>query len=363
MEYNESKIILKVQGLRKQFQGRELEIISGLDMEIKAGEVLALAGVSGSGKTTLLRMLAGLEEPDAGEVLFRGEKVLGPEAKLIAGHGAIRLVHQHFELAHRRTVFENIAQKLRHLHPSDQKEQTAELMEVCRLGQLAEKYVEELSGGEKQRLALARTLAEEPELLLLDEPFSNLDPYLKEVIRYDLFTYIREKGVTVILVSHEPKDALSLADTILVLRKGKVVQKGSPEEIYYNPYSPHVAALFGRINTCRQEELLPYLEGEIYEELKDLPPNSMLGIRPELFQLSIADEADVQAKVLEVFFHGSSSEAQIKLGESLIMSIYLPAFYAVPEDGFIYLKLNYPYIQIWKPEKLAKEQAENISAG
>lgn len=146
-----AKPILRVQGLRKKFRGRDREIIAGIELEVSAGEVTALAGISGSGKTTLLRMLAGLEAPDSGEITFRGEKVAGPEAKLIAGHSAIRLVHQHFELAHRRTVFENIAQKLRHLHPEEQQEQTFDLMTVCRLSSLAEKYVEELSGGRKTK--------------------------------------------------------------------------------------------------------------------------------------------------------------------------------------------------------------------
>ncbi len=350
MDFSDKKesSILKVLGISRQFEGRDEPVLSGINLDLKEGEVVSLAGSSGSGKTSLLRIIAGLEETDTGEVIFRGKKVQGPSEKLIAGHESIRLVHQHFELAHRRTVYENIAQKLRHLHPSEQKEETLRLMEICRIGYLASKYVEELSGGEKQRLALARALAEEPELLLLDEPFSNLDPHLKEEIRYDLFNFIRERGLTVIMVSHDPKDALSLSDTIWVLRKGAVVQSGTPRQVYYESVSPEVAALFGRINLCRAGDLMPLLNVQALESMQGIDPESVLGFRPELLEVVPAGGGHLQGKVVETFFHGAASEAKVETREGFSFYLHLPAMFKLPADRIVHLKLNREYLRVWE---------------
>lgn len=343
--------MLNAEELSKTFIGQPREAVKPLSLQLQEGEVAALVGGSGSGKTTLLRLLAGLEEPDTGSVLFRETKVKGPADQLIAGHPAIRLVHQHFELAHRLSVYENVSQKLRQLPREEQQEQTKELLKVCRLQHLEGRKVEELSGGEKQRLALARTLAEEPELLLLDEPFSNLDPVLKEEMKEELFAYIRRQGIAAILVSHDPKDALSLADTIWVLQEGQLLQKGSPQEVYYKAVSPAVARLFGKVHTCRKEVIEPFLKGEALTFVQGTPAGCLIGFRPEVLQPAHEEEAHLKAKVQHTSFYGAYTEVYVSIGENLLLSVYLPDFYSACPGNVLCLQLKLNQLQWWKQGK------------
>lgn len=340
-------MMLEIRKLLKKFDGKDKFILSNIDLVLSTGEVIGLVGSSGSGKTTLLRILAGLEEPSAGAVIFRGEAVKGPSEQLVAGHPSIRLVHQHFELAHRLSVYENVAQKLRNLHPEEQRERTMELLEVCRLSQLAGSMVEQLSGGEKQRLSLARTLAEEPELLLLDEPFSNLDPSLREEIKETLFRYIRQQGIAAVIVSHDPKDALSLADRLWVLQKGTVVQQGSPEEVYRRPLSPEVAGLFGKINLLSREELSGILEDEARNHLQKVPEDCMIGIRPEIIQLAGAEEAQLEAVVQEIWFFGNYMEAEADAKGGVRLKIHLPFYEEVKVGNQVNLKIRWNRVQFF----------------
>lgn len=340
-----AQALLKVDGLTKQFTGMERAAVHGMSLLLKEGEVAALVGGSGSGKTTLLRMLGGLEQPDGGSIRFRGEAVGGPHDQLVPGHPSIRLVHQHFELAHRLSVYQNVSQKLRHLPAEQQAVRSLELLEVCRISHLKDKKVEELSGGEKQRLALARALAEEPELLLLDEPFSNLDPVLKEEIKGALFGFIRQEAIAAILVSHDPKDALSLADKLWVVQEGVLLQVGKPEEVYYRATSANVAALLGKLLLCSKEELLPLLKDAARLPIQALP-GSMLGIRPEVWEPSENGEAQFEAEVREVFFLGAASEALVQAG-TLSFLVYLPPFTKVKRFELLSLRLRMEYVQSW----------------
>lgn len=346
----EQRPLLQARELSKVYEGQNEAAVKPLGLQLHEGEVAALVGGSGSGKTTLLRLLAGLEEPDTGSVLFRGTKVQGPADQLIAGHPAIRLVHQHFELAHRQSVYDNVTQKLRQLPREEQQTQTEELLKVCRLQHLSSQKVEELSGGEKQRLALARTLAEDPELLLLDEPFSNLDPILKEEMKEELFAYIRRQGIAAILVSHDPKDALSLADTVWVLQQGQLLQKASPQQVYYQAISPAVARLFGKVNSCRKEALAPFLSGEALAFLQDIPDRSLLGFRPEALHPVNGESAQLRTKVLNTSFYGAYTEVNVSLGEELSLSAYLPGFYSARPGEVLDLQLQLDQLQLWPEE-------------
>ncbi|WP_017731511.1 ABC transporter ATP-binding protein [Nafulsella turpanensis] len=339
--------MIEIRQLRKRFEGKEQDILQEMNLSLGEGEIVGLVGSSGSGKTTLLRLLAGLEEPSAGTILFRGMPVAGPSQQLVAGHPSIRIVHQDFELAHRLSVYENVAQKLRHLHPEEQQERALELLEVCHLGALAYTFVEQLSGGEKQRLALARTLAEAPELLLLDEPFSNLDPPLKEDIKEKLFSYIREQGIAAILVSHDPKDALPLADRFWVLEQGKLVQQGSPREVYYRSASPEVARLFGKINLVKKEVLMEVLKGDALDFLQKLPAGSVVGIRPDVVQVMAEKESHLLGVVKSMSFSGIHSETSILIGEILIISCYQPGYYTAKPGEVLGLMLKPEHLQVW----------------
>lgn len=341
-------LLIEAATLSKTYKGQQQAAVRPLNLELQEGEVAALVGGSGSGKTTLLRLLAGLEEPDTGIILFRNETVRGPADQLIAGHPAIRLVHQHFELAHRLSVYDNVSQKLRHLHRDEQHAQTSELLHICRLTRLQSQQVEELSGGEKQRLALARTLAEAPDLLLLDEPFSNLDPLLKEEIKEALFAYIRRQGIAAILVSHDPKDALSLADTVWVLQEGQLLQQGSPKEVYYHSFSLQVAGLFGKMNSCLKEDLAPFLRGEAATFLQKLPEGSLLGLRPEALRPANGAEAHLEASVEASSFYGAYTELSLRLGKSISLSAWLPGFWAARAGQRLSLQIKLDQVQAWK---------------
>lgn len=341
-------LLLEAGNLSKAYKGQHQPAVRPLNLQLQEGEVAALVGGSGSGKTTLLRLLAGLEEPDTGVVLFRNIAVKGPADQLIAGHPAIRLVHQHFELAHRLSVYDNVSQKLRHLHRDEQQAQTSELLHICRLSHLHRQQVEELSGGEKQRLALARTLAEAPALLLLDEPFSNLDPVLKEEIKEELFAYIRRKGITAILVSHDPKDALSLADTVWVLQEGRLLQKGRPKEVYYQSVSLLVASLFGKINSCLKEEVAPFLRGEAATFLQGIPAGSLLGLRPEALYPADGEPSHLEASVETSSFYGAYTELSLRLGKAIRLSVWVPGFYAVHSGQVLPLRLKLDQLHVWE---------------
>lgn len=343
-----SSSLLEVMDVEKRFNGKESSILKSVNLSLGKGEIAGLAGNSGSGKTTLLRIIAALEEPTQGDVFFRGARVPGPADTLVPGHPEIRLVHQHFELAHRLSVFDNVAQKLRHLRREEQEGFTRELLQICRLLPLAEKMVEVLSGGEKQRLALARALAEEPEILLLDEPFSNLDPHLKESIRQELFQYIRQSGISAVLVSHDPKDALSLTDKIWVLNQGELVQTGSPMEVYYKPASPEVGELFGQLNICRLEELKPFLNGKALENIQELKRGTYIGIRPELVS-PIVDlaEADLKATVKAVVFHGAYTEVGVALSPKLDLYFFIAPFFNYHIGEPIGLHIQWQHLQVW----------------
>lgn len=347
-EEKRKSTLLKLKNVGKQFTNSPLPVLQSVSLDLGAGEVAGLVGASGSGKTTLLRIMVGLEEADEGSLFFRDQRIEGPAERLVPGHPNIKLVHQHFELAHRLSVFENVSQKLRHLPKQEQEEQTRELLQVGRILHLEKKYVEELSGGEKQRLALARALAEEPELLLLDEPFSNLDPQLKEGIRHDLFSYIRNRGLSAILVSHDPKDALSLADKVWVLEQGRLVQTGKPEEVYFKAVSPQVAALFGPINIFRVGEIRALLNGTANKRLEGLSADRQLGIRPELI-ISNKDllNGNIEAKVQDIVLHGPFYELKVSLANQLQVNLYVSPFSNYKKGERIGLQFPEDYLQLW----------------
>lgn len=240
--------MLEVKDLTKKYSGEDLAAINAVSFEMRQGELLSFVGFSGSGKTTLLRMIAGLMKPDAGEIFFRDELIGNPEEQLIAGHPSIKLVHQDYRLKPNMTVWENVKYQLLHFDPDYQKERTSSLLKLCKLSGFKEKLPRNLSGGQQQRLAIARALSEDPELLLLDEPFSSLDPMTKEELLFDLLNIVREEQISMILVTHDTADALKISDRVGYIESGKLIQFDSPEKIYRKPKTAQIASFFGRVN-------------------------------------------------------------------------------------------------------------------
>lgn len=231
--------LLQVTGIYKRQNGAD--ILQGISFAQQPFQKLALAGETGCGKSTLLRIIAGLIQPDAGEVLLEGKRVEGPAEKLIPGHPRIAYLSQQFELRNNYRVEEvlDYANRL-------SREQATALFGVCRISHLLKRRTDQVSGGEKQRIALARLLVASPALLLLDEPYSNLDPIHKGILKTVIKDISEQLRISCLLVSHDPLDLLSWADEILVLRGGQIIQQGPPQHVYRQPVDEYAAGLLGK---------------------------------------------------------------------------------------------------------------------
>lgn len=217
-------------------------------LDLDRGSILAIVGESGSGKSTLLRIVAGLLDQSTGEVWMGDQQILNPAKKLVAGYDEIKLIHQDYQLFPNSTVAENISRPLLNFDPAYRKERVKRLLNQLGLEPYQDRFPRQLSGGQQQKVAIAQALAVEPEVLLLDEPFSHLDRIQKQKLILELKDLLREMGTTVIFVTHELDDALRLTDSVLILQKGKMVQKGNSKDLCEHPKTRYVARLFSPIN-------------------------------------------------------------------------------------------------------------------
>jgi iron(III) transport system ATP-binding protein len=218
-------------------------ILRSVSMSIRSGEHLLVMGRSGSGKTTLLRALAGLEVLNSGRVEVNGAQVESPERRLIPGHPGVHYFPQDFGLSAFKTVAENIRETVPHLSETAVKKRTAEVLRMVGLQGMGKRMLNTLSGGQRQRVGWARALAPQPTLLLMDEPFSNLDALTRAELLTALPTWLRDVNCTLVLVAHEPQVARILEYPILILEQGKTVQCGTLNELQINPQHPVVSAL------------------------------------------------------------------------------------------------------------------------
>ncbi|WP_031526780.1 ABC transporter ATP-binding protein [Dyadobacter crusticola] len=241
-----NKTVLRADQVSKQFSNQP--VLSNVSLELRAGEWLAILGESGSGKSTLLRIFGRFLDADQGKIIFNGEELKPVRGELIPGHESIRLIHQEFELFPNQTVEENISYSLRFYDSAYRIERVRELLKVAGLDYVKSQKAKLLSGGEKQRTAIAKALAEQPEVLLLDEPFAHLDNHNRRVLGNAIEQMRNEQKTSCIFVTHESSDALAWSDRIAVLRNGEIVQIGTPEEVYNRPANSYVAELTGGIN-------------------------------------------------------------------------------------------------------------------
>ncbi|MBL8560769.1 MAG: ABC transporter ATP-binding protein [Gemmobacter sp.] len=239
---------LEIDGLTRSFGARP--VVDQVSLTIAPGQVTCLLGPSGCGKSTTLRMIAGVETPDAGRILIDGAEVCGPGRMLPPEARGIGLMFQDFALFPHLTVAQNVGFGLRGEREA-RLSRVAELLEKVSLSGYGAKHPHELSGGEQQRVALARALAPRPRLMLMDEPFSGLDNRLRDGIRDTTLAVLKEEGAAVLLVTHEPDEALRMADEIALMRGGRIVQRGSPYNVYNSPADKAAAAFFSDINVIR----------------------------------------------------------------------------------------------------------------
>lgn len=223
-------------------------VLNDFAFTLKQGEHLCVMGESGCGKSTLLKAIYGLLDLKKGSIQWKDEQVFGPEFNLVPGFDKFKYVAQDFDLMPYISVSENIKKYLSRFYPEESEQRTQELLEVIEMQAFENTKVKNLSGGQKQRVAIARALAKEPVLLILDEPFSQIDNFKKNTLRRNLFQYLKEKNIACIVATHNKNDALSFADYLLIIKNNKILLNEKPENAYANPKEKYVASLFDDVN-------------------------------------------------------------------------------------------------------------------
>lgn len=300
---------LHIEGLHKTYDNTQ--VLNNINFTINKGKNIAIAGDTGSGKTTLLKIIAGLLQADAGELKFEDEKLLGPNYQLIAGHKGIAFLSQHFELRNNYYVHEvlSYANKLT-------TDQAKGIYEVCQINNVLHRRTNQLSGGEKQRVALARLLTTSPKLLLLDEPYSNLDAMHKNIMKYVLYDISKKLHISCIIVSHDALDTLSWADEILVMQQGQLVQHSTPKEIYNKPKNEYCAALFGLYNILSGQQIFAF------SSLLPIPSTTKrVLIRPENCFVTQHEDKALSGTLQQLKFMGAYTIAYILVLDKIIRLI------------------------------------------
>lgn len=229
--------------------------LTNINFTLQQGEQLAIAGESGSGKSTLLKLLHGEYDLDKGEIFWRDHQILGPKHNLIVGPDYMKSVSQEFDLMPFTSVENNIGKFLSNFYLEEKQQRIDELIKVVELEGFAKIKVKYLSGGQKQRVALARALAKEPEVLLLDEPFSHIDNLKKQSLRRSIFNYLKEQNITCIVATHDKDDIISYVDRMLFLYQGAAIAFDSPQQLYNSPKNSLIASFFDEFNEFKYNEI------------------------------------------------------------------------------------------------------------
>jgi len=327
---------LRCEGLVKRFGA--VTAVDGAELRVERGRTLALLGPSGCGKTTLLRLIAGFEMADAGEVVLGGRRLSGPGTWLAPQKRRVGLVFQDYALFPHLNVESNVAFGL--ANGRDKRKRVGELLELVGLEGLSGRMPYELSGGQQQRVALARTLAAEPELVLLDEPFSNLDPAMRERVRAEVRGIIESLGTTAVFVTHDQEEALSLAEEVAVMLEGRILQVGKPREMYTRPSDRRVAEFLGEAN------FLPGVveDGQVRFELGRVAlANVARGevdvmVRPE--GLTLSAEAGEPVEVVSAEYYGHDQTVLVRLGSGAVLKVRLLAGEEFSPGQRLGLRLN-----------------------
>ena len=316
---------VKLENLTKSFG--EHQVLKSLDVTFQDGEFVTLLGPSGCGKTTTLRLIAGFEQPTSGRVWI-GDTLVSDDHTLIPPEKrGIGMVFQSYAVWPHMNVFENTAYPLRilHLPKAEIESRVRHMLEVVHLEQYAGRLPSQLSGGQQQRVALARALVAEPKLLLLDEPLSNLDAKLRESMRFEIKDLARDLGITVVYVTHDQSEAMTMSDRILLFNNGEVQQEGTPSQIYTHPVNPFVADFLGKVSFFRgtaegDSVSLPDWGCSLPRTEKELTGPVTLGIRPENVRLS-KEDGPIRGTVSRVYYLGDSTDFRVKVGQAEVRAI------------------------------------------
>lgn len=282
--------------------------LKDISFTIQQFQKVVIAGETGSGKSSLMKIIGGMGQADSGTVLFEGKKVKGALEVLIPGHPGTAYLSQHFELRNNYRVEEilSYANKL-------SEEEASEIYHICRISHLLKRKTDQLSGGEKQRIAMARLLISSPRLFLLDEPYSNLDMIHKGMLKNVIADIGEKLGITCMLISHDPMDILPWADLVIVMKDGEIVQMGTPQEIYRRPVNAYVAGLFGKYN------LVAPAGAKAFAGLPGISLNGKhIFLRPEDLKITGPGKNAITGKVAGIAYYGSFLEANVAIGNEVL---------------------------------------------
>ena len=293
-------------------------VLNNFSFTVQEGEHLCVMGESGCGKSTLLKAIYGLLDIHKGSLFWNDTQILGPEFNLVPGFEQFKYVAQDFDLMPYTSVKENIKKFLSRFYPEESESRTQELLEVIEMKAFENTKVKNLSGGQKQRVAIARALAKEPKLLLLDEPFGQIDNFKKNTLRRSLFRYLKDKNIACIVATHDKNDALSFADQLMVIKNHNIIVKDNPITIYSNPSEKYIAALFDDVN-----------ELNLDDEKKLLYPHN----------LEIVTSSKYKAVVLKNYFKGSFWLVECKYNNQ---TIFINSASFLPEDKTIFFDIKKP---------------------
>lgn len=286
-------------------------ILKDINFSVNSGENLAIIGESGSGKSTLLKLIFGEYDLEQGQIFWKNIEILGPKHNLVVGYDFMKYVSQEFDLMPYTSVENNIGKHLSRFYPEEKEQRTKELIKIVELEDFATTKVKNLSGGQKQRVAIARALAKEPEILLLDEPFSHIDNFKKQSLRRNVFNYLKTKNISCIVATHDKNDVLGFADEMLVLNNQKIIAKDKPQSLYKNPKLPLIASFFEEFNV---------IDNKIYYAR----------------QLKIIEHSNLKATVKQSYFNGNSWLIEAEYNKAII---YIINSKPVNKEEEIYFKV------------------------
>lgn len=333
---------LSVNQLSKTYPNATQAALLPTDFTVKEGEIISILGESGSGKSTLLNLLAGLLDASEGTIHLAQEQIKGPSSKLVAGYESIKLVQQGLKLSPNMRVWENLRYHLLRTTTTYQNQRIAELLELCQLSGFSEKYPRELSGGQQQRVAIGRAIAKQPKLLLLDEPFSNLDTILKQELLTSLTQIIKKSGITAIFVMHDTADALRISDRIGIMKAGNLIQFASPIQIYDEPVNPYVARLVGQPSIFQADQ--------VHHFLANLHANQQVCLRESAISLSNDEENNLQVQVQDCYFQGDYWKFVFKSAQDLHFYANIPRKHSLQIGQFVKIKVDWEQAHIFENE-------------
>ena len=303
--------VLDIRSVTRRY--RERTAVDSASLIIARGEIVCLLGPSGCGKSTLLRLAAGLEPVDDGEIHVEGRMLSGPGLTAPPEDRGIGLVFQDFALFPHLTVTENVMFGIARLDPAERRERVSSLLAMFRMQDRADAYPHMLSGGEQQRVAIARSLARRPSAILLDEPFSGLDGHLKGEVRRTVLAGLRKAGASVLVVTHDPEEAMLMADRLALMSEGRILQTGTAEDCYLRPLSVATARLLGEANVIPAHVsggLARTAFGDLPTEVA-IDGSAMVMIRPEAFNFA---DGGAEVTVQAVRFAGDHHEVEVAAG-------------------------------------------------